>query len=47
MVHGYGSFTVPNVDPKVDVEIDPLGLLLSFERLHKRVNKATSWQRIH
>ena len=42
MVHGYGSFTVPNVDSKVDVEIDPLGLLLSFARLHKRVNKATS-----
>ena len=42
MVHGYGSFRVPNVDPDVSIEIDPLGLLLSFARLHKRVNGATS-----
>ena len=42
IVHGYGSFQVPKVDPKTKIEIDPLGLLLSFERLHKRVDGATS-----
>ena len=41
VVHGYGSFIIPKADPKTDIVIDPLGLLLSFERLHKRVNKAT------
>ena len=42
IIHGHGSFRVPHVDPKVRVELDPLGLLLSFERLQKSVDGATS-----
>jgi len=41
MVHGYGFFTIPNADSRTKIQIDPLGLILAFERGHKKTNSAT------
>lgn len=42
MVHGYGSLTIPNAAPKTKIEIDPLGLILSYKRKVVQTEKETN-----
>ena len=42
MTHGFGSFTIPNATKKTKIEIDPLGLILAYKRVHKKTDKTTA-----
>ena len=42
VVNGQGSFLVPKADRKTKVEVDPLGLILSFERSVNNVRTVTA-----
>ena len=42
VINGQGSFMIPKADKKTNVEVDPLGLILSFEKSVNRITKATA-----
>ncbi|MAA79007.1 MAG: hypothetical protein CL916_07075 [Deltaproteobacteria bacterium] len=42
MNHGFGSFTIPNANSKTKIEIDPLGLILAYNRTYKTTTQKTT-----